>query len=410
MRDAPDPLLERPLKAPASWPNNSLSTTVSGSAPQFMATKLPLARRLQRWSALATTSLPEGLAQHHHVDIGLGHLAHELAQAVDRRRDAQEGRVLRHRGVEAGAQGAVLDHQLAALEGAAHRGDQRLGRVGLGQEVVGAGPHRPDRHGDVAVAGDQDHRQLGIGLLQGGEEPSPSSPGRRTSVTTTPGGSARTARRADSASAWVSTEKPASVEALAVGPAHLLLVVDEDHAVGRCAHAAAPSVPGFWCWPGTARGGASGNSTRNSAAALRRGAGREGAAAFLDDAARDREAEAEAAGLGGEEGVEHLGAPLGQPAAVVAHLQHRALPRDPHRHGDARRVDARDRVEGVLHQVDHDLLQPRSFPEDIGRGLGQREGEVDPAEAPLHHFRGSCAPRRRAPPDRAGPRPCGRSP
>ncbi|MNL17263.1 hypothetical protein D3C87_1383470 [compost metagenome] len=48
-----------PVKAPGSWPKSSLSITVSGSAPQFSATKLPLDRfLLQRCSAVATTSLP----------------------------------------------------------------------------------------------------------------------------------------------------------------------------------------------------------------------------------------------------------------------------------------------------------------------------------------------------------------
>ena len=47
-----------PVKAPTSWPKSSLSSTLSGSAPQFSATKLPR-RPLQRCSRLATTSLPD---------------------------------------------------------------------------------------------------------------------------------------------------------------------------------------------------------------------------------------------------------------------------------------------------------------------------------------------------------------
>ncbi|CAM5301317.1 hypothetical protein SSTU70S_02910 [Stutzerimonas stutzeri] len=47
-----------PVNAPASWPNSSLSIMLSGSAPQFTATKLPLRRLLQSCSRLATASLP----------------------------------------------------------------------------------------------------------------------------------------------------------------------------------------------------------------------------------------------------------------------------------------------------------------------------------------------------------------
>ena len=50
--------LAAPVKAPASCPKSSLSSTVSGSAPQFSATRLP-DRPLQRCRRLATTSLPE---------------------------------------------------------------------------------------------------------------------------------------------------------------------------------------------------------------------------------------------------------------------------------------------------------------------------------------------------------------
>ena len=43
---------------------------------------------------------------------------------------------------------------------------QRLRGEGLFDEVVGAAPHRLDRELDVGMAGDQDHRQVGVDLAQ----------------------------------------------------------------------------------------------------------------------------------------------------------------------------------------------------------------------------------------------------
>src|SRR5207247_355378 len=51
-----------PVKAPLRWPNNSDSRRFSGSALQFTGTKGENWRRLLKWSALATSSLPVPLS------------------------------------------------------------------------------------------------------------------------------------------------------------------------------------------------------------------------------------------------------------------------------------------------------------------------------------------------------------
>ncbi len=56
--------------------------------------------------------------------------------------------------------------ELAALDGVAHDGHQPLGAERLFDEVVGALAHGLHGHRDVAVAGDQDHRQFGIDVAQ----------------------------------------------------------------------------------------------------------------------------------------------------------------------------------------------------------------------------------------------------
>ncbi len=50
--------LVAPVKAPASWPNISLSMSSLGTAAQFIFSSGPLARLLARWMARATSSLP----------------------------------------------------------------------------------------------------------------------------------------------------------------------------------------------------------------------------------------------------------------------------------------------------------------------------------------------------------------
>ena len=51
-----------PVNAPFLCPKSSLSSSVSGMAPQLMATKGWLARELARWMARATSSLPVPLS------------------------------------------------------------------------------------------------------------------------------------------------------------------------------------------------------------------------------------------------------------------------------------------------------------------------------------------------------------
>ena len=50
------------MNAPFSWPNSSLSSRVSVSAPQLTLMNGPIARLLSRWIARATSSLPVPLS------------------------------------------------------------------------------------------------------------------------------------------------------------------------------------------------------------------------------------------------------------------------------------------------------------------------------------------------------------
>ena len=61
-----------PVKAPFSWPNSSLSSSVSGIAAQFTATNGPLARGESSWMARATSSLPVPVSPRISTGAGLG--------------------------------------------------------------------------------------------------------------------------------------------------------------------------------------------------------------------------------------------------------------------------------------------------------------------------------------------------
>ena len=51
-----------PVNEPFSWPNSSLSSSVSGIAPQLIGTKGPAERAPRRWMAWAASSLPVPLS------------------------------------------------------------------------------------------------------------------------------------------------------------------------------------------------------------------------------------------------------------------------------------------------------------------------------------------------------------
>ena len=58
----PDFRCDAPVNAPFSWPNSSVSSSVSGMAAQLMATNGPSLRVLSAWSARANSSLPVPLS------------------------------------------------------------------------------------------------------------------------------------------------------------------------------------------------------------------------------------------------------------------------------------------------------------------------------------------------------------
>ena len=133
-----------PVKAPASWPNSSLSSTVSGSAPQFSATN---GRSAPPAPAVQRARPPPPCRCRSRPGSSTSTSASATWRTTSRRR-RMAGRLAEQRQVGGGvgrgvAQAAVLHHQAALLGGAHQRADQPVAGVGLGDEVVGARPSAP---------------------------------------------------------------------------------------------------------------------------------------------------------------------------------------------------------------------------------------------------------------------------
>ncbi len=111
-----------------------------------------------------------GFTAHQHIHIRIGNLAQHLAQADDRRRLADQRHVVGLGPVGGGAQAAVFQHQTALFAGPLDALHQPFGRKGLGDEIIDAALDRLHGHGNIAMAGDQHDRQIGILRLQPAEQ------------------------------------------------------------------------------------------------------------------------------------------------------------------------------------------------------------------------------------------------
>ncbi len=170
MLDAADPLLERAGEGARFMAEQLALDDVLRQRPAIHrdegagAARAPAVQRLRHHLLAAA-----GLALHQHVDVGVGDLPHPLAQPLHLRRMAEQ-RQIEGRRLRLAAERAVLEDEAPLVERMADRDEQPVERVGLGDEVIGAFAHRLDRHGDVAMAGDQDHRQLGVEAPQPAEQ------------------------------------------------------------------------------------------------------------------------------------------------------------------------------------------------------------------------------------------------
>ncbi len=105
------------------------------------------------------------LARDQHVGVGRGDVENDPAQVRHRGRTADQLGFDRHQSRQLAAQRIHFQRQAAGLQGAPDRLVQAVGRERLLDEIVGPETHRLHRHRDIAVAGDDDDRKVGIDPL-----------------------------------------------------------------------------------------------------------------------------------------------------------------------------------------------------------------------------------------------------
>ena len=143
-----------------TWPNSSLSSSVSGTAAQLTATNAPALRRLRlvqraRHQLLARAAL----AGDQHRGVGLGDAVDQVVD-LSHRRAVADDLARQCAAIDFLAQALDLRAQRAVLHGAFEREFQLFELERFADEVVSA---RADRgHGGLHAAerGDHDHRHV----------------------------------------------------------------------------------------------------------------------------------------------------------------------------------------------------------------------------------------------------------
>ena len=153
----PDGAATAPVNAPLSCPNSSDATSAGGIAAQFMSTKGSDARRERLWMARAISSFPVPVSPRISTVESVG------ATASTSPSIARSGALVPMMPSKPSSEPPRSDgHRRFALPGDRlfDRPEQIPINQWLGQELMGAGFHRPNRHRNVAVSGEEDDRDL----------------------------------------------------------------------------------------------------------------------------------------------------------------------------------------------------------------------------------------------------------
>ena len=147
-----------PVNEPLVWPKSSLSSSVSGIAPQLIATNASAARAREKLLARAAIALDQ------HARVARGH-ALRLREEVLHERGAGDD-VLAPRLADArGDAGAAVQRERAL-----DLREEVVRVVGLGEIAEHAALHRGHGVGNRAVRGENDHRKAGVRRLDLVEE------------------------------------------------------------------------------------------------------------------------------------------------------------------------------------------------------------------------------------------------
>ena len=111
-----------------------------------------------------------GLAANQHIDGQRRQFQDLTAQGLQAARYPKQAPVDLLTQARLLMQAAVFQYQLALFQRAAQAAEQGFGAEGLFQKVVGTITHGLHGHGYIAMAGQQDHRQIRVQLLQPGQQ------------------------------------------------------------------------------------------------------------------------------------------------------------------------------------------------------------------------------------------------
>ena len=163
-----------PVNEPFSWPNSSVSSSVSGSAAQLTLISGCGLRLLARCSASATSSLPVPDSPVMRTVASDGAtLPMSLKTSSIGLRRADDALALGRALAELQAKGADLRAHVGVLEDAPQGGEQVVDVERLGDVVVGAVLHRLDGGRGAAEGGHHDDLELGVLALQLAEDADP---------------------------------------------------------------------------------------------------------------------------------------------------------------------------------------------------------------------------------------------
>ena len=159
-----------PVKAPRAWPNSSLSSSASGIAPQFTATKAWWRRPDCAWIARASTSLPVPLSPvSSTVALYSAARSSSSSRSIIPGDAATIGRSPTAR-LDVALEQGVRAAQPLALPGLLDREQHLGGLEGLGQVVEGAALEGLDREVAGAVGGHQQDGSAGQAADQLGQQ------------------------------------------------------------------------------------------------------------------------------------------------------------------------------------------------------------------------------------------------
>ncbi|RMU45974.1 hypothetical protein ALP29_05253 [Pseudomonas syringae pv. avii] len=172
-----------------------------------------------------------GFTANQHIDRQTRQVQHLAAQALKALGHTQQAGLQLRAMIGLLMQPAVFQDQATLVQRPAQAVEQGVGAEGFFQEVVGAVAHGFDGHWHVAMAGEQNHRQIGIAALHLGQQFKAAEPWHAHVAQNHPGKVLGQLRQALFGAAEQLHVKPRQAQPLLDGRANTGFVIDHNHRV-----------------------------------------------------------------------------------------------------------------------------------------------------------------------------------